>query len=65
MSRIAGMAPEDRWRCSRSLSTPKVEAPSSILTSTPAPLLEGPALANPSEMGSSEADPSDIIIFFI
>ena len=65
MSKITGMASEDRRRYLCLQSTPKAEAPSSIFTVAPAPSLESPALVGPSEADLSEADPSDIIIFFI
>ena len=59
------MVPGDRRRHSRSQSTPKVEVPSSIFTATPASSSEGPALADFSKMGPSEADLCGIIILFI
>ena len=59
------MTSGDRRRRSCSLSTSKVKVLSSISTTAPVLSSERPALAGLSETGSSEADPSGIIIIFI
>ena len=65
MSRIIGMALEDRWWHSRSQPALDAEVSSPIFTTALAESPKDPALASPSEAGPSEVDPSGVIIFFI